>query len=157
MSQHKSIVDTRWLPIMSTVVVLLAACKPVDAQTTAESRFHVDLAAHSFSTQLLVESSFGINTALRPDSADLEKRLAAMQMAGIKWGRQDFTWRRIEKDKGEFEFEPFDRLIEACTRHGILLAGDLTGARTFMIPGQRKASKRTAVSLEPASSAIATR
>jgi hypothetical protein len=117
-----------------TVPLIAALAQFAFGQSTAQSRFHVDLAPHSFATQLLPDSPFGINTALRPDAADLEKRLDAMQAAGIKWGRQDFTWRRIEKTDGQYDFQPFDRLVDACRLHGILLAADLTGSPDFHDP-----------------------
>src|SRR5439155_14790091 len=50
-------------------------------------------------------------------------RLKAMQQAGIKWGRQDFTWKRIEKQKGEYDWDGYDRLVEQCRQHGLLLFG----------------------------------
>src|SRR4051794_26358527 len=58
----------------------------------AENSFTVKLPPHRFSDALQPDSPFGINTALRPDAPDLEARLRAMQAAGMKWGRQDFTW-----------------------------------------------------------------
>jgi hypothetical protein len=98
---------------------------------TAANSFHVTLPPASQPTALIDGSPFGINTAVRPDSPDLEARLKAMQELGIKWGRQDFTWRRIERSKGEYEFEPYDRLVDACRAHGLLLFGNLTYAPDF--------------------------
>ena len=63
-------------------------------------------------------SPFGVNTAFEPNTPDLEARLRAMQEAGIKWGRQDFTWKRIEKAKGEYDWEPYDGLVERCRQTG---------------------------------------
>lgn len=75
---------------------------------------------------LLADSPFGINTAFNPGAPDLEARLTAMQHAGIKWGRQDFTWRRIEKTKGEYDWAGYDALVEKCHQHGLLIFGNLT-------------------------------
>ena len=61
-------------------------------------------------------------------------RLRAMQELGIKWGRQDFTWRRIEREKGGFDFEPYERLVEKCRERGILLFGNLAYAPAFHDP-----------------------
>jgi hypothetical protein len=122
------------------IVASLALTNSVHAQpnpeskSTAENRFRVELPAHAFARDLLPESPFGINTALRPDAPDLNDRLKAMQEAGIKWGRQDFSWRRIETSDGQFNFEPYDRLVEACREHGIMLVGDLTSAPEFHDP-----------------------
>jgi hypothetical protein len=80
------------------------------------------------------DSPFGINTALEPDAADLEARLSAMQQAGIKWGRQDFTWKRIERTSGRYDWSGYDRLVSEFRRHGILLIGDLAYAPAFHDP-----------------------
>jgi hypothetical protein len=104
------------------------------AQPTAESHFRLTLPAHPFADSLRPDSPFGINTALRPDAPDLEARLQAMQEAGIKWGRQDFTWRQIERNKGEYAFEPYDRLVEQCRKHGLLLFGNLAYGPAFHDP-----------------------
>jgi hypothetical protein len=95
-------------------------------EPTAQNSFTVHLSPPTAPAGLLVDSPFGINTAFNPDSPDLEARLKAMQQAGIKWGRQDFTWKRIEKQKGEYDFEPYDRLVEKCRHYGLLLFGNLT-------------------------------
>src|SRR5262245_33684158 len=92
----------------------------------ASGRFRVELPAPIAPTALLSNSPFGINTAFRPDSPELEARLEALQKAGIKWGRQDFTWKRIEQKPGEYDFAPYDRLVEQCHAHGLLLFGNLT-------------------------------
>lgn len=107
---------------------------PIPPCPTARNAFQVALPPHPRAADLLPGSPFGINMALSPDAPHLEARLDAMQQAGIKWGRQDFSWRRIEKAKGEYEFEPYDRLLECITRRGILIFGDLTGAPPFHDP-----------------------
>jgi hypothetical protein len=131
---------------MRTLLALLAlpaaACSnpssvPMQGTTppaTAASAFSVTLPPHRHASALLAGSPFGINTALRPDAPDLERRLEAMQEAGIKWGRQDFGWARIEKEKGAYDFAPYDRLLEALTRRGILIFGNLTGHPAFHDP-----------------------
>jgi hypothetical protein len=83
---------------------------------------------------LLPESPFGINTAFRPGAPDLEARLRAMQHAGMKWGRQDFTWRRIERQKGLYEWAPYDELVQHCRQHGLLLFGNLAYEPEFHDP-----------------------
>src|SRR5437016_10870696 len=84
------------------VIVVVADTRRLGAgEPTAQNSFTVNLSPPAAPAALLAESPFGINTAFNPDSPDLETRLKAMQLAGIKWGRQDFTWKRIEKRQGE--------------------------------------------------------
>jgi hypothetical protein len=125
----------------SILFLVLAACSSPPAVLTKMTgsfvntgAFSVRLEAHRHADALLPDSPFGINTALRPDAPDAEARVRAMQEAGIKWGRQDFTWSRIEKEKGVYEFEPYDRLVELLRGRGISLFGDLTGAPKFHDP-----------------------
>lgn len=101
------------------------------AQTAASNNFSISLSALAAPSDLLPNSPFGINTAFNPDTADLGARLAAMQQAGIKWGRQDFTWRRIEKAKGEYDWAGYDRLVDQCRGDGLLLFGNLTHHPAF--------------------------
>ncbi|HWB02884.1 MAG TPA: hypothetical protein VG796_07670 [Verrucomicrobiales bacterium] len=96
------------------------------AEPTAQNSFQVTLPPPPFAEALLTDSPFGINTAFHPDTQDLDARLTSMQQAGIKWGRQDFTWRRIEKVKGAYEWEGYDRLVGQCRQKGVLLFGNLT-------------------------------
>jgi hypothetical protein len=39
--------------------------------------------------------------------------------AGVKWSREDFSWSRIEPEKGRFEWDYYDRLLACARRHGI--------------------------------------
>jgi len=101
---------------------------------TAESRFRVDLPPAPFATALLTNSPFGINTALEPGQPDLENHLQAMQDLGVKWGRQDFTWRRIERAPGEYQWQAYDDLVEKMRAHGIQVLGCLAYAPSFHNP-----------------------
>ncbi|MBI5384051.1 MAG: hypothetical protein HZA90_05130 [Verrucomicrobia bacterium] len=113
------------LLIPSLVLLGLSLATHGAQQKTAENTFSVTLPPPAFATNLLPESPFGINTAFGPDTADLDARLRSMQDAGIKWGRQDFTWFRIEKTKDEYDWNGYDRLVEQCHRRGMLLFGNL--------------------------------
>ena len=104
------------------------------AEPTAAGCFEVKLSAHPFAERLLPDSPFGINTAFRPGTPNLESILQRMKDAGIKWGRQDFTWRRIEKEKGRYEFADYDRLVGLCRENGLLLFGNLAYAPSFHDP-----------------------
>jgi hypothetical protein len=107
----------------------LAADPPV-----AENRFRVELAPPAAAQALLTNSLFGINTAFGPGTPDLAARLEAMQQAGIKWGRQDFNWKSIEKQPGEYDWSGYDPLVEACARHGLLIFGNLAYGPSFHDP-----------------------
>jgi hypothetical protein len=109
------------------LLVCLAAGLAVGAGEfrTAENTFQVSLPPPPFATNLLPASPFGINTAFSPDTPDLAARLQSMQRAGIKWGRQDFTWFRIEKTQGTYDWSGYDRLVAQCHQHGLLLFGNL--------------------------------
>jgi hypothetical protein len=113
---------------------LLIPILTLAAEPTARSSFHVDLSPPPHPTELLPSSPFGVNTAFGPRTPDLEDRLKSMQLAGIKWGRQDFTWRGIEKEKGVYDFEPYDRLVDLCHKSGLLIFGDFTSAPSFHDP-----------------------
>ncbi len=119
--------------VLFVPIVLFASFCLAD-QPSAKSSFHVDLPAQRSAADLVSESPFGINTAFRPGAANLAAVLQKMQEAGIKWGRQDFTWRRIEKGKGRYDWDDYDRLVEMCHEHGILLFGNLAYAPNFHDP-----------------------
>jgi hypothetical protein len=110
------------------LAVLSAQAAPL---STASNNFTVTLTPAIAPETLLVDSPFGINNAFNPDTLDLDARLAAMQQAGIKWGRQDFTWRRIEKTKGEYDWSGYDALVEKCHARGLLIFGNLTYQPSF--------------------------
>jgi hypothetical protein len=99
--------------------------------STASNSFAFALSPPVAPTTLLANSPFGINTAFRPDAPGLDAHLKAMQEAGIKWGRQDFTWRRIEKAKGEYDWAGYDGLVEKCHEHGLSIFGNLTYNPSF--------------------------
>jgi hypothetical protein len=107
------------------VLFAVAAAKAASI-STASNNFSITLAPPVAPDALLVDSPFGINNAFNPDTPDLDARLAAMQQAGIKWGRQDFTWRRIEKTKAEYDWSGYDALVEKCRAHGLSIFGNLS-------------------------------
>jgi hypothetical protein len=116
--------------MLSRVIWLLLLLWPMGVfgagPSTASNSFSFALSAPVAPNALLADSPFGINNAFNPTTSDLEGRLAAMQQAGIKWGRQDFTWRRIEHTKGQYDWAGYDALVEKCRRYGLLIFGNLT-------------------------------
>jgi hypothetical protein len=111
--------------MMRVLLALLCACS-LRAADTASNSFNFTLSPPVAPIALLPASPFGINTAFNPAAPDLDTRLSAMQHAGIKWGRQDFTWRRIERTNGQYDWAGYDALVEKCHQHGVLLFGNLT-------------------------------
>ena len=112
---------------MRVLLILLCACSVRAADlSTASNSFNFSLGPPIAPATLLADSPFGINTAFNAGTSNLESRLKAMQHAGIKWGRQDFTWRRIEKTNGQYDWVGYDVLVEKCHQHGLLLFGNLT-------------------------------
>jgi len=128
--------DRNRLCLLTLSSILFLVLSPVRAADppTAQSTFRVTLPPPHSAEALLPDSPFGINMALGPNTTDLEARLTAMQEAGIKWGRQDFSWSRIERTQGEYDFEPYDRLVEQCRKHGIVLFGNLAYGPKFHDP-----------------------
>ena len=80
-------------------------------------------------TQLDPSSPFGMGVYLyrypgTPEGFAMMDRAAALAAtAGVKWSREEFQWHRIERAKGEFEWDFYDRLIETAHRHGISVYG----------------------------------
>jgi hypothetical protein len=122
---------------LSGCIVFMAALTFLEPATTgapvatAENNFTIELPPPRFPVALRPDSPFGINTAFHPGTTDLDTRLKALQQAGIKWGRQDFAWKHIEKAKGVYDWQPYDALVERCRDAGLLLVGDLTERPEF--------------------------
>jgi len=100
---------------------------------SAAGRFKVDLPPHQYADSVRPDSPFGINTAFGPDTSDLHERLEIMQEAGIKWERQDFNWKRIEREEGKYDWESYDRLIEICRTHSLCSSEILPTTQLFTI------------------------
>jgi hypothetical protein len=68
------------------------------------------------------ESPFGMGVYLNRYGGDagglaLMERAAQMARdAGVKWSREDFSWGRIERQRGQFDWTYYDNLV-ACARH----------------------------------------
>jgi hypothetical protein len=119
---------------MRTIALGILLLSASGFSQVSQNPVHVDLSPPVAPKDLLADSPFGINTAFQPNTANLDQRLAAMQQAGIKWGRQDFTWKRIEKSKGVYDWASYDELVEKCHAHGLLIFGDLAYGPDFHDP-----------------------
>jgi hypothetical protein len=47
--------------------------------------------------------------------------MAMIAAGGFRWLRMDFAWERTERRKGEYDFSPYDRLVDACRPHAARL------------------------------------
>ena len=76
-------------------------------------------------TQGVLEGT-GVNVDLaRSSAAEIDLALEAAKRAGISWVRQPFPWAEMEPQKGQFNWEPWDRIVSACRRHQIPLVAVL--------------------------------
>ena len=61
-----------------------------------------------------------------PDSPySIDDALEDIKRSGLGWVRQPFPWSEIEPEKGQFVWDPWDRVVTACERHGIDLVAVL--------------------------------
>jgi hypothetical protein len=71
------------------------------------------------------ESPFGMGVYLNRYGGDarglaLMERAAQMARdAGVKWSREDFSWGRIERQRGQFDWSYYDNLVACARRNGI--------------------------------------
>lgn len=61
-----------------------------------------------------------------PDQESLKKIVALMREANIKWVRMDFLWEDIEPEKGKFNFEKYDYIVDLLTKNNINILGLLS-------------------------------
>lgn len=62
------------------------------------------------------QDSWGVNIHfIEPDIALLD----LIQQAGFRWIRMDFVWSYVEKEKGKYNFEGYDRLVKELKRRNI--------------------------------------
>src|SRR5512137_2210895 len=55
----------------------------------------------------------GVNVALEQyDKAQLKTELARIKQAGFSWIRQTFPWAQIEPQPGQFDWAPWDRIVQ---------------------------------------------
>lgn len=66
--------------------------------------------------QMIVPEGFGVNIHF-VDPAPGEMKMIAD--TGLKWIRMDFTWEAIEKEKGNYDFSGYERLLKAMEPYGL--------------------------------------
>jgi O-antigen ligase len=71
---------------------------------------------------LAADKSYGVNADLtRYPPVALDHALARMNELGLRWIRQPFPWAEIEPTSGQFNWAPWDRVVEAASAHGLQL------------------------------------
>ena len=56
--------------------------------------------------------------------AEMDRAAAMARAAGVKWSREEFSWGRIERKKGEFDWTFYDNVVATAKRHGITVYGE---------------------------------
>lgn len=65
-------------------------------------------------------SPYGVCAHL-PSEGPVPPRLEMMREAGVRWVRSDFNWRGVEPQKGQWQFDRLDRLVDDAEQAGIRL------------------------------------
>ena len=58
-------------------------------------------------------------------SQDLKKTIKLIKKSGAAFVRMDFLWDDIEQQKGNFNFDKYDQIVELCTEENIRILGIL--------------------------------
>lgn len=66
--------------------------------------------------RLAVPEALGVNIHFTDPRPGEMKMLAA---GGFRWARMDFNWGAIEREKGKYDFSPYDRLMAATKPHHV--------------------------------------
>jgi len=73
-------------------------------------------------TPLAAKKSFGVNADLtRLSPEELDRALIQMSALGLRWIRQPFPWAEIEPAPGQFNWDPWDEVVEAVGVHQLEL------------------------------------
>lgn len=100
---------------MRTLHLFLALCLSFSACTHRAAERCVD----AWSPQPVAESfptGFGVNIHFTDPEPGEMKMIAE---AGFRWVRMDFKWDLTEKERGRYDFSPYERLLRALDEHGI--------------------------------------
>src|SRR5688500_13084933 len=68
--------------------------------------------------QAVAQTSVGMGGLLRWRSgADLENTVVRLRANGVKWGREDFAWSRVEISPGVYDWSHLDQMMSAAARN----------------------------------------
>ncbi|MCL6429955.1 MAG: beta-galactosidase, partial [Anaerolineae bacterium] len=89
---------------------------------------------------------WGVNVALdqHEDGESLGASLDLLTAAGFRWVRQRFPWDEIEPTRGQYRWETWDGIVEACAKRGLRIVAVLDGA-----PGWARAPEDAANPFAP--------
>ena len=62
-----------------------------------------------------IPESLGFNIHITGPDRDLDR----IKEAGVKFVRKDLFWSSVERTKGQYDFGPFDRLLDGLDKRGI--------------------------------------
>lgn len=72
--------------------------------------------AHPSLPALAIPGGVGVNIHFTDAQPGEIEMLAA---AGFRWVRMDFAWAATERERGQYDFAAYDRLMQALDAHGI--------------------------------------
>lgn len=91
-----------------TPLLILAALLPAASDATATRPATPDG---------LIPHGLGVNIHFTDETAPGE--VAQIAATGARFVRMDFSWVHVEKQPGQYDFAPYDRLLDALDRHGL--------------------------------------
>lgn len=95
----------RWFTVLGVVLVLISSLRDGSA-ISAEVNW----------PEAVVPAGFGVNIHFTDARPGEMKMLAA---SGVKWIRMDFAWSGTEREKGQYDFRAYERLLKSLDEHGI--------------------------------------
>ncbi len=116
------------------LLLILVACRsapptpssspvsPTSAAPTAVGTSTPDEAGTPAGQATRQEFAYGFNVAWRGDDEgdQFNQRTAEMvKAAGFRWVRVQVEWKALEREPGQWDFRPLDRLVSAYAPHGI--------------------------------------
>lgn len=95
----------RWFTVVGVVSALISSLGDASA-ISAEVNW----------PEAVVPAGFGVNIHFTDARPGEMKMLAA---SGVKWIRMDFAWSGTEREKGQYDFRAYERLLKSLDEYGI--------------------------------------
>jgi polysaccharide biosynthesis protein PslG len=71
-----------------------------------------------FSKPIRVSEAFGVNYGF-PDPNYKAGQLEMLAESGIRWVRMDMSWGYIERNKGTYDFDAYDKILNGFAKHNL--------------------------------------